>query len=108
MRAEHDIAAEIEAVLRVERRMILGEIQRVEVVALRLGFRAGDARETELAEDVADLVDDLGDEMQSAPPLPAAGHRVIHIGERRGAALELDHTRLTRMLELYVACNHLS
>jgi hypothetical protein len=32
--------------------------------------------------------------------LAAAGHRDIHIGERRGAALELELTRLDRLLEL--------
>src|SRR5256885_17006852 len=88
MRAQQDTPAEIEAVLGVERGMVLGKIQRVEVVALRLGFRAGHAREPQLAEDVADLVHDLGDEMQPATPLPAARQREIDTGQIRRALLD--------------------
>jgi len=88
MRAQHDVAAEVEAVLRVERGVVFRKIQRVEIVALGLGFRADDACEAELFEDVADLVDDLGDEMQATAPLRAGGHREVHIGEPRRGALQ--------------------
>src|SRR4029077_8306785 len=100
MRAQQDIPAEIEAVLGVERGMVLWKIQRVEVVALRLGFGAGHAREAELTEDVADLVHHLGDEMQPATPLAAARHREIDAGQSRRALLETGLARVDRALEL--------
>ena len=100
VRAQHDVAAKVEAVLGVERGMVLGEIQRVEIVVLGLGFGTDDAREAKLFEDVADLVDDLRDEMEAAAPLPASGHREIGAGERGGAALELELTRCDRRLKL--------
>ena len=73
--------------------MVLGKVQCVEVVALGLGFGADDAREAQLLEDVADLVDDLRDDVDAAAPLGPAGQREIDVGERRGAALELELTR---------------
>src|SRR5439155_22777222 len=88
VRAQQHVAAQTEAVLRVERRMVLGKVQRVEVVALGLGFGADDAREAQLLEDVADLVDDLRDDVDAAAPLGPAGHRDIVVGESQGDALE--------------------
>jgi len=100
VRAQQDVPAQIEAVLRVERRMVFGEVQRVEVVVLGLGFGADDAREAELFEDVADLVYDLGDDVDAAAPLGPAGQREIDVGERGGAALEFALTLFDRVLEL--------
>src|SRR2546425_5643264 len=80
--------------------MVLGEVQRVEVVALRLRFRTDDAREAKLLEDVADLVHDLRDDVQPAAPLAPARHGEIDIGETRRAALELTLTRFDSALEL--------
>src|SRR5438552_16719963 len=100
MRAQQDIPAEIEAVLGVERGMVLGKIQRVEVVALRLGFRAGHAREPQLAEDVADLVHDLGDEMQPDTPLAATQQRETEARQIRRELLETGQTRVDRAVEL--------
>src|SRR5437867_12367056 len=89
MRPQQDVAAEVEAVLRVERRMIFRKIERVEVVALGLRLRTDGAREPQLEDDVADLVDDLRDNVERTAPLPAAGHREVDVGERRGATLEI-------------------
>ena len=50
------------------RRMVGREVERAEVVPLGLDLGADGAGEAQLAEDVADLVDHLGDGMQSAPP----------------------------------------
>jgi hypothetical protein len=99
VRAQQDVAAQIETVLRVERGMVLGEVQRVEVVALRLGFRSDDAREAELFEDVADLIHDLGDDVDAAAPLAPARHGEIDRGETRHAALELALARCDGALE---------
>src|SRR2546426_8956677 len=46
MCAQEDVAAEVEAVLRVERRMIFRKIERIEVVAL--GLRLRDRKSTRL------------------------------------------------------------
>jgi hypothetical protein len=100
VRAQQDVPAQIEAVLRIERRMIFGEVQRVEVVVLGLGFGADDAREAELFEDVADLVYDLGDDVDAAAPLGPAGQREIDARERGGAALEFALTLFDSVLEL--------
>src|SRR5258705_4978034 len=80
--------------------MILGKVQRVEVVALGLGFGADDARKAQLFEDVADLVYDLGDDVDAAAPLAARGHREIDGGERCGAALEIALASFDRLLQL--------
>jgi len=80
--------------------MVFGEVQRVEVVVLGLGFGADDAREAELFEDVADLVYDLGDDVDATAPLGPAGQREIDVGERGGAALEFALTLFDRVLEL--------
>ena len=100
MRAQQHVATQVEAVLRVERRVVFGKVQCVEIVALGLGFRAHHAREAELFEDLADLVHDLRDDVHPAPPLTAAGHREIDGGERCGSALELELTLCDRVLEL--------
>ncbi|HLQ58477.1 MAG TPA: hypothetical protein VK113_03100, partial [Gemmatimonadales bacterium] len=84
----------------VERRMVFGEVQRVEVVALGLGFRPDRAREAQLAEDVADLVHDLSDEVQPAAPLAPAGHREIEPCERGGAALQIGLAPVDGALEV--------
>ena len=80
--------------------MILGKIEGVEVVALGLRLRTDGAREPQLAEDVADLVDDLRDDVDAAAPLGPAGQREIDVGERGGTALELALAVFDRLLEL--------
>src|SRR6266566_5260111 len=100
MCAQEDVAAEVEAVLRVERRMILGKSEGVEVVALGLRLRTDGAREPQLAEDVADLVDDLRDNVKPTAPLRAAGHREVDVGDRRDAALEIALALFDGALEL--------
>ena len=57
--------------------MIPGEVQREEIVALVLDFRTDGAREPELAENVADLIDDLRDEVKPGPPGGAPRHGEI-------------------------------
>jgi len=100
VRAQQDVATQVEAVLRVERRMVFGEVQRVEVVALSLGFGADDTGEAELFEDVADLVYELRDDVDAAAPLGPAGQREIDVGKRRGSALEIALTLFNRVLKL--------
>src|SRR5438309_1566224 len=90
MCAQEDVAAEVEAVLRVERRMIFRKIERVEVVALGFRLRTDGARKPQLAEDVADLVDDLRDNVEPAAPLRAAGHGEIDACQRGAAPLQLE------------------
>ncbi len=80
--------------------MVFGEVQRVEVVALSLGFGADDAGEAELFEDVADLVYDLRDDVDAAAPLGPPGQREIDVGERRGSALEIALTLFDSVLKL--------
>src|SRR5207237_2339648 len=92
--------AKVEAVLCVERGVIFGKIERVEVVAFGLGLRADGAREAQLAEDVADLIHDLRDDVEPAPPLPSPGQREVHIREIRGPALQLALARLDGLFEL--------
>src|SRR3989449_5835169 len=53
------------SVLGVEGGMIAREVQREEIVALGLRLGTHGAGEAQLAEDIADLVHDLGDEMRS-------------------------------------------
>src|SRR5439155_18751105 len=72
----------------------------VEVVALGFDLGAHGAREAELAEDLADLVHDLGDEMQAAPPLRPARHGQVRAGRAVRRALQLALARLERRLEL--------
>ena len=100
VRAQQDVAAQVKAVLRVERRMVFGKVQCVEVVALRLGFRSDYAREAQLAEDVADLVHHLRDEVQPAAPLAPARHGEVDVGQTRRAALELTLARFDGAFEL--------
>src|SRR5260370_16772792 len=100
MRAQQDVAGEVEAVLCVERRMIFGKIERVEVVALRFRLRTDGAREPQLAEDVADLVDDLRDNVEPTAPLRAAGHGEIDARQRAAAPLQLELACLDGALEL--------
>ncbi len=80
--------------------MVFGEVQRVEVVVLGLGFGADDAGEAELFEDVADLVYDLGDDVDAATPLGPAGQREIDARERGGSALEIALTLFDSVLKL--------
>jgi len=80
--------------------MVFGEVQRVEVVVLGLGFGADDAGEAELFEDVADLVDDLRDDVDAAAPLGPAGQREIDARERGSSALEIALTLFDRVLKL--------
>src|SRR6266566_1086479 len=100
MCAQEDVPAKIEAVLRVERRMILGKIEGVEVVALGLRLGTDGAREPQLAEDVADLVNDLRDNVEPTAPLRAAGHGAIDARRRGAAALQLELSRLDGALQL--------
>jgi len=104
VRAQQDVAAQIEAVLRIERRMVFGEVQRVEVVTLGLGFGADDTGEAELFEDVADLVYDLGDDVDAAAPLGPAGQREIDVGEGCGAALQVALAIFDGALEFPLQC----
>ena len=80
--------------------MVFGEVQRVEVVALSLGFGADDTGEAELFEDVADLVYDLRDDVDAAAPLGPAGQREIDARERGGAALQVALAVFDGPLEL--------
>ena len=100
VRAQHDAVAHIKGILGVERRVIVREVERVEVIALGLGFGAHGAGEAQLAEDLADLVHDLCDQMQAALPAGAARHGQVQIPGGDGGALELALARGERRLEI--------
>jgi len=80
--------------------MVFGEVQCVEVVLLGLGLGADHAREAELFEDVADLVDDLRDDVQPAAPLAPARQRDIDAAELGGRVFERAFAIFDRALEL--------
>src|SRR3989441_787055 len=98
--AQHDSVADIERILGIERRVVVGEVEGVEVVALRLRLGADRAREAKLVEDLADLVYDLGDKVRAAGPGGAAGHgEILALGGARGA-LQRALARRQRGFEL--------
>src|SRR3989442_1009493 len=98
--AQHDSVADIERILGIERRVVVGEVEGVEVVALRLRLGADRAREAKLVEDLADLVYDLGDQVQAAGPAGAARHgEILALGGARGA-LQRALARRQRGFEL--------
>src|SRR5213596_3556470 len=98
---QQEIAAEEEGVLGVEGRMVLGEIQGVEVVALGLDVRPHRAGEAELVEDLADLVHHLRDEVQPARPAGAPGHGEIDTGRGPGGGVfQVALPRGERRLEI--------
>jgi len=69
--------------------VVLGEVQGEEVVALGLGLGTHGTGEPELAEDVTDLVHDLGDQVEPTLPAGAAGHGEVQSRDRAGGVLEL-------------------
>ncbi len=71
---------EVERVVLVQRRMVVREVERVEIVPLALGLGAERHDEAELAENAADLVDHAGDWMGRSNPLLAAGHGPVDGG----------------------------
>src|SRR5262245_15955098 len=77
VRAQQELRTDVERVLRIQRRMVFGEVERIEVIALGLDFGPHRAREAELTEDLANLVHDLRDDVQTAAPLWAARQREI-------------------------------
>ena len=98
--AQQHVSAQIERVLGIHGRMVLGEVERGEVIALGLGLRPDGAGEAELVEDLADLVHHLGDEVETAPPLGAPRHREVELaGDARGR-LERPLVGRERLLEL--------
>src|SRR3989475_5092473 len=86
MGAEQQVLAQVERVLGVEGGMITREVQREEIVALGLRLGTHGAGEAQVAEDVADLVHDLGDEMAAAVPGGAAGHGEVETCDGTGGA----------------------
>src|SRR5881394_2879319 len=81
--------------------MVRREVERAEVVPLRLGFRAGRDRKAELAKDALDLLDDERDGVLCAAPLPARGHRRIgELAGRRTRCRQLELTRFIRVRDL--------
>ena len=85
VRAQQAAALEVERVVRVERRVVRREVQRAEVVPLRLGLGAEGDGEAELAEDRLDLLDDERDGMLGAAPLAPRRQREIVAAARRRA-----------------------
>src|SRR2546430_13740014 len=79
MGAQQHVPAQVERILGVEGRVILGEIEGEEIVPFGLGLGTDGAREPELAKDLADLVHDLGDEVE--PALPGRGRSEEHTSE---------------------------
>src|ERR1700741_4926431 len=80
--------------------MIGREVERREVVPLRLRLGAERNGEAELAEDVLYLFDDQRDRMLRAKPLSACRHREIDFALRRAGGVELPTTVLEGALEL--------
>ena len=87
MRAQHDLAGQIDVdrVPDVARRVIAGNVQEVEVVVRGLHLRTEDGLEPEQGEDLAQLVDHLGDRMRGADNRLAT--RQGHVDGVRGEAL---------------------
>src|SRR2546422_3486630 len=100
MGAQQHVPAQVERILGVQGRVILGEIEGEEIVPFGLGLGTDGAREPELAKDLADLVHDLGDEVEPALPASAAGHGEVQAGDRAGGALELALAGLEGGFEL--------
>jgi hypothetical protein len=82
VRAQERPLAEVQGVVQLHRGVVGGEIERPEVVPLRLGLGAERDGETQLAEDGADLVDHEGDGMEGAGPVVARGEGAVPRGVR--------------------------
>src|SRR5881275_921920 len=100
MGAQKQVPAQIERVLGVEGRVVLREVQGEKVVPLGLGFGTHGARESQLAEDVTDLVHDLSHEVEPASPAGAGGHGEIHARDGAGGAFEVALAGVEGGLEL--------
>src|ERR1051325_9418399 len=68
--------------------MVRREVERAEVVPVRLGLRALSNRETKFSKYRLDLLDDERDRMFGAAPLAAGGQRQGFAGRRGRAATE--------------------
>src|SRR3954466_7660415 len=73
VRAQHDVVGQVERVRLEPRRVVLGEVEGVEVVVDEVGLRAFGDAEAEAEEDILDLAPDGGD------------HVVVAGGRERGA-----------------------
>ena len=77
---------EEEGVVHLARRVSFREIQRGEIVVVRLDIRSFGDREAEIAEDRRDLVDDLADRMDAAALGRRLADRQRHVDFFRGKA----------------------
>ncbi len=78
MGSQDDVVFDIEGVLHVPRRMVLGDVQRLEIIIIQLDFRPFHHRKAKTGKDSADLFPDLRDRMETAVPDGPPGKRDVH------------------------------
>ncbi|OLC73317.1 MAG: hypothetical protein AUH78_13970 [Gemmatimonadetes bacterium 13_1_40CM_4_69_8] len=100
MGPQQQVPAQVKGVLGVDGRVVLGEIEGGEIVALGLHLGADGPGEAHLVEDLADLARHLGDEVEAAGPGRAARHGEIGRSARAGGARQGTLPRRERRLEL--------
>ena len=91
--AQQDVVADVEGVLRVARRVVLRNVERLEVVVVGLDLRAFGHREAHAEEDLLDLFEHLGQRVELAERRGPAGHRHVELFERE---LLVEQGRLDR------------
>ena len=88
VRTQQRVVAQVQRIVQFHGRMIRREVERTEVVPFGFRFRAERDREAELAEDLADLIDDQCHRMERALPFASRRHGRVEGagGSARGLA----------------------
>ena len=98
MGPQEHLPAHVERVLHVARRVILRDVERLEVVEVELHLGALGDREAHAREHVDDLVVHLGEGMKSARDDPPAGKRQVGpVGRQTGPPLDAFQDGLPRL-----------
>ena len=79
VRAQHHVVVNIECILRVARRMVLGNVHQFEVVVIQFNLRPLDRLEAHAGEDVQQLLQHDRHRMQAARRTPLHGHRHVNL-----------------------------
>ena len=94
LRAQKEVFAEIEGVLHVARRMVGGDVERLEVIVIRLDLGTVDDVEAHRAENVDHIVDDDAQRMQMPYLLLFCGHGDVDLLRFQAKLLRLLLHRL--------------